>query len=262
MTSINYKGIDYGLGSTNRDKDTGIRYGVISQHSVMPEAMEDIEYIYPGPNCPKCGNDVKEAKGKYRKYAHAEHECADYVCHDCRYVFGSESAYADESSGFKYERDGYQLADCLDSDIFVLKSDYYTFAQFCSPCVPGACSLDSPLNTADADCKCYCLGHGWFEGGIAPYPIYRVSDDKRLIAEEKMVPCTYCDGIGYRSTLKLAEHRNQTLADCETDILSGKTPFKQFNPNNHTIACFACNPDGKLAGDDIGKVKAIVISEG
>lgn len=48
--------------------------------------------------------------------------------------------------------------------------DYGTFAQFCSPCVPGA--GDSPL--ADG-VKTYCLGHGWFEDGKAPYAVYSVA---------------------------------------------------------------------------------------
>lgn len=32
-------GIDYGLGQSNIDKETGIRFGVISQHSLHPEWM-------------------------------------------------------------------------------------------------------------------------------------------------------------------------------------------------------------------------------
>jgi hypothetical protein len=35
-------GIDYGMGLSNIDEETGIRYGIISQHSVCPEAMDDV----------------------------------------------------------------------------------------------------------------------------------------------------------------------------------------------------------------------------
>ena len=35
MAKTDYVGIDYGLGRSNIDKATGIRYGVISQHSVI-----------------------------------------------------------------------------------------------------------------------------------------------------------------------------------------------------------------------------------
>ena len=36
-------GIDYGNGQTNIDKETGIRYGVISPDSLCPEALDDIK---------------------------------------------------------------------------------------------------------------------------------------------------------------------------------------------------------------------------
>jgi hypothetical protein len=35
-------GIDYGMGRTNIDSLTGIRYGVISSHSINPDALSDI----------------------------------------------------------------------------------------------------------------------------------------------------------------------------------------------------------------------------
>ena len=56
--ATSYAGIDYGLGQSNVDKANGIRYGVISQHSVIPEAMDDVDYDYGKPTCPKCGNEV------------------------------------------------------------------------------------------------------------------------------------------------------------------------------------------------------------
>ena len=44
MSKSNYAGLDYsGPGSTvNRDPETGIRYGVISQHSIQSDVMSDI----------------------------------------------------------------------------------------------------------------------------------------------------------------------------------------------------------------------------
>jgi hypothetical protein len=102
------------------------------------------------------------------------HGCADYACEDCEITFDSEDAFPDEAQGWNYEDDGYSLTDCLDSDIFVLTSPFYTFAQFCSPCVAGAGNLDSP----DTDgVKTYCLGHDWFDDGKAPYPVYSVDSN-------------------------------------------------------------------------------------
>ena len=133
------KGIDYGMGNTNVDKNNGIRYGVISQHSIMSEALADIDSVY------------------------AECECGEYC--EC------------EPIGLEYNGEGYQIIDCLDSDLMIIKSDYYTFAAFCSPCVPGAGNLDE---SCDDGIKTYCLDSSWFDNNIAPYPIYKVSDNSRV----------------------------------------------------------------------------------
>lgn len=183
---MGYQGIDYGLGRTNIDKSNGIRYGVISQHSVMPEALDDVESDYGEPSCPECGGEVLPSDSKdlpeesedwdnYQYYG-----CNDYACVDCKHFLDSQDVYPEEAIGQYYDHDGYQITDCLDTDLMVIKSPYYTFAQFCSPCVPGAGNLDGFMNDG---VKTYCLGHDWFGGGIAPYPVYRVKDDVRIIAD-------------------------------------------------------------------------------
>ena len=180
-------GIDYGLGSTNIDHESGIRYGVISQHVVGERWYEDSEPEYGNPTCPDCGTDINGIPTPAD-----EEDPSDYYCDVCDAPVDSDCAFGDEPLGYSYVGEGYTLADCLDSDIMVLKSPYYTYAQFCSPCVPGAGNLEHPL---DGDCKhltckrdrrehglqvcadvlpnkCYCLGHDWFEEGKAPYPVY------------------------------------------------------------------------------------------
>ena len=42
MSQTTYQGIDYGMGRSNIDNETGIRYGVISQNSVNPDEFEDV----------------------------------------------------------------------------------------------------------------------------------------------------------------------------------------------------------------------------
>ena len=98
--------------------------------------------------------------------------CADSVaCESCHILIDSQDCFGDEPQGWSFEGDGYKLTDCLDSDVFVLESPFYTFAQFCSPCVPGAGNLD---NAMLGGVKTFCLGHDWFEEGVAPYPVYSV----------------------------------------------------------------------------------------
>ncbi len=178
-------GIDYGMGRTNVDVETGIRYGVISQHSISQAWSDSAEPDYGKPSCPKCGNEAlsidKCESEDVENWDCAEHECSDYVCESCQYVFGSESAFGDEPQGWNYEGDGYVLTDCLDSDVIVIKSEFYTLGNYCSPCVPGAVSLESD-NPDGA--KAYCLSHDWFEDGKAPYPVYRVDNGQEVLPEK------------------------------------------------------------------------------
>mgnify|MGYP001585451342 CR=1 FL=1 len=55
-------GIDYGLGCTNIDVETGIRYGCISIHSVTQAWDYSAESDYGEPTCPKCGNIAGNAE--------------------------------------------------------------------------------------------------------------------------------------------------------------------------------------------------------
>lgn len=178
------KGIDYGMGLANVDKSNGIRYGVISVHSVLQAWADSSEPNYGEPSCGKCGNDAVP----YDKDKHSGEgwECdwyegsAEYACEDCKYMFSGEAAYPDEALGYTLDDGEYQAEDCLDSDIIITKSPYYTFAQFCSPCVPGAGNLNNPCETGP---KSYCFGHNWFDEGKAPYIVYRVSDDSVVEAD-------------------------------------------------------------------------------
>ncbi len=126
-------GIDYGRGMANVDRKTGIRYGVISQNSVLQAWADSAEPEYD----PAVEWDTM-----------------------------------DEPTGWTLDDGEYKAVDCLDTEIMIIQSPYYTLAPFCSPCCPGAGNLDQ----AGDGVKTYCFGHEWFDGGRAPYPVYRVSD--------------------------------------------------------------------------------------
>jgi hypothetical protein len=190
------RGIDYsGPGAVcNRDLATGIRYGIIPQNSILEAWCEQSEPNYGDPHCPKCGNeavapadlpeqddDGKDVDIDDDTWAHAEHECDDFACLSCRYVFGSESAYGDEPQCFTYEGDGIKAFSDSDGDVWITGSPYYTRAAFCSPCCPGACHLEDPCDEGE---RAYCLPFDWFDGGAAPYPVFRVADDT-LVEPEK-----------------------------------------------------------------------------
>jgi hypothetical protein len=196
-----YAGIDYGHGVSNVDKETGIRFGVISQHEVLQAWADSSDGYYGEPSCPKCGNETLVAYNgqKYtEKYEFAKYESADLICKSCRFVFGNDSAYLEEALSYSYEGEGY-LAECGDDgDIFITKSPYYTYAQFCSPCAPGAGYLMSYFTPIDEEMrsyeeaaesagfpKVYCFGDDWFEGGKAPYPVFEVESKRRVRCGER-----------------------------------------------------------------------------
>ena len=105
----NYAGIDYSPknSTVNRNPNTGIRYGIIAQNSIMPESLSDFEPVYQSDNP------------------------SDF----------------EEPIGFEYHRDGYHLYFSGESpELWVFESPYITRCQFCSPCMPGAGNLDSPCD--------------------------------------------------------------------------------------------------------------------
>ena len=177
-----YAGINYGsYAGSNVDHATGIHYGVIDLNSLSGYAIEAFEPDYGYATCPKCGNaatsttyldpEIEESEGYESGVG-----CADYYCANCRYIFDAQEAYPEEPLGHSYEGGEYILD--LDSfGVWVFTSLYYTYAQYCSPCCPGAGNLDTPCTQESGAPKAYCLGHDWFDGDKAPYPVYRVSDD-------------------------------------------------------------------------------------
>jgi len=153
------KGIDYGLGKTNIDLDNNIRYGVIPVNALDSWIYEELEGEYGDPACPKCGSVVTDSG-------------CDYFCETCDEEFESHECFPDEPLYHTLLKDGYSAemgSECI--DIFVFRSLYFTRAQFCSPCAPGACYLTN--DTPEGE-KAYCLGHDYFEGNKAPYPVYSV----------------------------------------------------------------------------------------
>lgn len=167
--------IDYGMGLTNIDNDTGIRYGVISMHEVSQAWCDSSEANYGEPHCPKCGNEAvaidDESVPDIDGNDEWEDAGRDHACVNCCWSFESDVAYGDDPQSHTIEDEEYAASQSGDdSDIFILKAPYYTLCEYCSPCAPGAGYL---LN--EGTVKAYCFGHDWFEDGKAPYKVYSVA---------------------------------------------------------------------------------------
>lgn len=171
-----YKGIDYGMSMTNIDKKTNIRFGIISQ-SAVPYWFEESEADYGKPSCPDCKNELDESIN-IRDLDIEE----EYYCSTCKKGFNDidDTLFLDEPLLYYYSQNGYKTFSDIYNDIWITESPYYTYAQFCGPCAPGACHLSSPLETPHPDNKCYCFGHDWFEDEKAPYPVYDCKTGKKV----------------------------------------------------------------------------------
>ncbi len=165
-----YIGLDYGLGQTNIDPDTGIRYGVIPMHEVTQAWADSAEEHYT-PTCGKCGNELPEVESIQGQEGIPEITGDDHYCITCKEIVHHDDAYGDEPDEIFLDDGEYKAVQDSQGDIMILKAPYFTMAQFCSPCAPGAGYI---MNPVEGGPKTYCFGHDWFDDGRAPYPVYSV----------------------------------------------------------------------------------------
>ncbi len=173
----NNPGINYGgLGSTcNQDSKTGIRYGVIPLSELSEFAFDNFEPNYGEPFCPKCKGTLvpfEDIKDSDQFIPYTQYSAKEFGCENCKVFLDGHHCFPEEPLGHTYHAEGYKLSLGSSNDVWIIKSPFFTYAQFCSPCAPGACYLGNPLDTAVEANKCYCLDPEWFEGGKAPYTVY------------------------------------------------------------------------------------------
>lgn len=174
---MSIQGIDYGLGKTNVG-ESGLRYGVIPFHDVLQAWVDSSSPVEEEDcYCPKCGENLPLEL--IRRYS-------EMYCPKCGALSEDYDFYPDPTQD-KYEDDGYFCHHSRDdSDIWIEKSPFYTYAKFCSPCAPGACFLRNPLEPDASLEKCYCFGHDWFENTKAPYRVFRVDNDEEVFSDNSI----------------------------------------------------------------------------
>jgi|SRR5579863_1655953 len=166
------------LALCNYDVETQCHYGVISYHSVMAEALDDVFTQGDSMTYKACVENIKASiRSALSDYLHSYRldDAVDSAFEAIEDDFND--CYEAEDEQFVYERDGYKISNspslvCL----FIERSPYYTYTRGCSPCAPNAGDLDNP----DGGLKTFCLGHDWFEDGKAPYPVYDIKTDSRV----------------------------------------------------------------------------------
>lgn len=175
-----YAGIDYSgpESDVNRDSETGIRYGMINCNSLNQDALQDVynngeDIVFEGQKADMkmaiaigISNAVEEHGGSIADPDELAAEIMDVVEWNDNYG---------ESGPHRYESEGVVVQTTSNNELWVFKSPFYTKAQFCSPCVPGAGNLDCFCTEGP---KTYCLPVDWFENEMAPYNIWKVGTDE------------------------------------------------------------------------------------
>lgn len=219
MGKTNYAGIDYSLGMANVDKKTGIHYGVINQYEIGDWWFDESESEYGMPICPECGYEFKKSK-------------SPKVCPNCGFKPNDESEFIrEEPIGYYYKKDGYIITQSGDdTDLFVIKSPYFTYCQFCSPCAPGAGYITNPINPEFGGIKAYCLGHDCFESQETG----------------NWIDCKYCNGTGYRNIKSIPGFNRESFIE------------RGYKVNGDMAECWICNQYQTVSGGQIGKVKEMI----
>jgi len=188
----NYVGIDYGLGRSNIGFE-GIRYGVIHHATVGTAWYDESECYTHQPDAEKiaeavANNDKETLQALYADFGIEQRFAENTDIEEIKNILEDKFWDYAECSEYFIDRDGLSaVQDANGTDIWILKSPFYTYGQFCSPCAPGAINLDNPLDLSELpeNNKGYCLDHTWFEDGKAPYRVFRVSDNTEVFADEK-----------------------------------------------------------------------------
>lgn len=180
----------------NFDEKTGIRYGVISPHSISHNCDYD---LYEGPNStdPWYESGIEEIKNQHSGEPEESIE---------EYIQEFSDHYENPDGSMDYSDTEYDLHVSGDNfGIFVMRSPYYTYCRDCSPCAPGAGDLDSPVDDPDLKNKdmtryvdvfgiahkiaekTLCLGPEWFDtdddqySRKMPYKCYQVNNDQEVL---------------------------------------------------------------------------------
>jgi len=176
----------------NMNVETGIRYGVISTNTPSPEAVEEV--FAEGVNI----NYEERTKEIKRQFTNLIEE--NYLSNDLRddimelleeRCMDNWDSSPDDT--YEYDDDEYIIETAFNNtQLYVMKSPYYTIAKPCSPCAPGAIDLDTAetgmkrYDEGNSQGECdvaYCLGHDWFDDDKAPYTVYSVETNAEILSD-------------------------------------------------------------------------------
>jgi len=146
--------------TVNCSPTTGIRYGIISAHSLHSDVIDEIQSNGTDVHYEEMRKDLRES---------IENVCRDYMCTSrtvdvADYAIDQASEdWEDDEPIHEFEIDGIKgrttwLGGAL--LVWVFESPFQTHAQICSPCVPNCGDLDS-LMSDEGGYLCYDVPPTW-----------------------------------------------------------------------------------------------------
>jgi hypothetical protein len=228
--------------------------------TILTKALEN--YFYSSRLKGMVASIIEEMEGEWDEPDTAKQTAKAFECISDWIGDGYEN---DGCARMDYEGDGYQLHTDSYGDVWVMKSQFFTYAQFCSPCAPGACSLTNPLEfdgekpsekfqEDNWSNRAYCLGHDWYDDDQAPYPVFSVETGKRVISLKVNVTCPNCNGTGKDNLQRLADIRQCSVVEVISSSEKNGQTFAGLDAMTHEFTCFRCDGKGTKQETQIGEI--------
>lgn len=174
-------GIDYGMGLTNIDPKTGIRFGVVHQNKMGDGFFESVASEY-FQGCPNCGTELSdEQRDKLEAKMKTINGRLKGKCPHCNDYISPDDIHGEEPIGQYIKQDGIEASIDSLGDIFITKSPFYTRGTFCSPCAPGAVSIGPDYQTTNENHpRAYCFPDSWYSDKPKMGNVFRTADDTQV----------------------------------------------------------------------------------
>lgn len=151
---MKYVGIDYSMGLPgpnglvpNRDPETGVRYGILPRDLQPDWIWDHVESEYHTA-CPGCSRELTDDETD-------ELECS------CGATWEETAdCIGEEPDCNTFSLDGVEGFLDSDGDLWITKSPVTTTGLHCSPCAPGAVTIER--EPVEGGPECYSIPADWF----------------------------------------------------------------------------------------------------
>lgn len=169
------------MQTCNMNSETGIHYGVIPKNDLFNCAEEFYDNAEDETFKEISDDLAHDLKGILENWM-PESDMQDIID---QAIERMNENYENDHGLMIYKKDGYEIHGRNDdTDLFVIKSPYYTMVRECSPCAPNA----GYLRDYPGPLKTYCLPDEWFDDEYSKCPyekIYSVETNEEILTRKQ-----------------------------------------------------------------------------